>query len=292
MFICPAARLPNRANLRFAYSAAFLLLPDRIPMAEIAAFFFRRRSSTAWNLALTPCPLVFLSISTFCSCPCHLLLSSISASLPASIYLAVLTICSEMPHCPLLKKYCIRISVDCAPYLLERADVYLLPVKNKPRPVRTGLPFNIRVLYFWISSTSNSGIPISSHLIAASRSLPFSVSEKYIWRLSSVPSSRTTRPFRSTERNTFEVLEGESPSSSPNSPEDSFPAPERLQSAIPSFRQRPWVRSKSVSNRFTARCRSRILHSFSILVALVYRLLAAMPNAHAAFDTFFGIDCR
>ena len=54
---------------------------------------------------------------------------------------------------------------------------------------------------------------------------------------------------------------------------------------MPSFRQIPYERSSAASNRLTARCNSRILHSFSIVCRFVYGLFAAVPDAFAAFDT-------
>ena len=73
-----------------------------------------------------------------------------------------------------------------------------------------------------------SGVSIFLQSIDASSCRPRSVSEKYIWRLSAVPSSRLTNSFSSTERSTFDMFEGVSPSRSLNSPQESLPAFERL----------------------------------------------------------------
>lgn len=61
---------------------------------------------------------------------------------------------------------------------------------------------------------------------------------------------------------------------------------------MPSFRQIPYERSSAASNRLTARCNSRILHSFSIVCRFVYGLFAAVPDAFAAFDTLLRVDDR
>ena len=61
---------------------------------------------------------------------------------------------------------------------------------------------------------------------------------------------------------------------------------------MPSFRQIPCERSSAASNRLTARCSSRILHSFSIVCRFAYGLFAAVPDTFAAFDTFLRVDCR
>ena len=61
---------------------------------------------------------------------------------------------------------------------------------------------------------------------------------------------------------------------------------------MPSFRQIPYERSSAASNRLTARCNSRILHSFSIVCWFVYGLFAAVPDAFAAFDTLLRVDDR
>ena len=58
------------------------------------------------------------------------------------------------------------------------------------------------------------GVSIFPQSIDASSCRPRSVSEKYIWRLSAVPSSRLTNSFSSTERSTFDMFEGVSPSRS------------------------------------------------------------------------------
>ena len=65
-----------------------------------------------------------------------------------------------------------------------------------------------------------SGVSIFLQSIDASSCRPRSVSEKYIWRLSAVPSSRLTNSFSSTERSTFDMFEGVSPSRSLNSPQE------------------------------------------------------------------------
>lgn len=136
------------------------------------------------------------------------------------------------------------------------------------------------------------GVSIFPQSIDASSCRPRSVSEKYIWRLSAVPSSRLTNSFSSTERSTFDMFEGVSPSRSLNSPQESLPAFERLHRVMPSFRQIPYSRSRFASNWCTARCRSRILHSLSILRLFVNGLPAAVPDTFSAFDTLLRVDCR
>ena len=129
------------------------------------------------------------------------------------------------------------------------------------------------------------GVSIFPQSIDASSCRPRSVSEKYIWRLSAVPSSRLTNSFSSTERSTFDMFEGVSPSRSLNSPQESLPASRDCTgSCLRSGRFRT-AAPDSLRTGARPRCRSRILQSLSILRLFCERPACRSADTFSAFDT-------
>ena len=99
---------------------------------------------------------------------------------------------------------------------------------------------------------NTSGISTSQHSSSFRQRSPSWVKEKYIWRLSSSPNIRSMRPFFSTERITFDVLEWVSPNCLAISPEESLGSWRRQHKSIPSFRQSPYLFSNLVSKSVIA----------------------------------------
>ena len=79
---------------------------------------------------------------------------------------------------------------------------------------------------------SSSGSATRHGCSLSSSARPASVSEKYIWRLSSSPNFRITNPLPSTDRITFDVFEQVSRSISAISPDESSPCRARQQHSL------------------------------------------------------------
>lgn len=92
--------------------------------------------------------------------------------------------------------------------------------------------------YYPNTPFNHPGTSTPFSFISSKHLFPFSVSTKYIWRLSCSPSLRVSRSLDSTERMVFEACEGVMPVLEVMSPAETVSLP-TLQRTIASFRVMP-----------------------------------------------------